>query len=295
MLYKLKSKEFFNNHLKQLKFGQIATKQMASLPSFSSSLSYSRDSIRSISLPTRSHHSTLEVEDQLANLKTWESSMSSIRDAETFCSGLTCLERVYTCVDNLLTLPLTQQALSHREQEKLVDELLVRSIRLLDICGSIRDVVAQVKGHVRDIQSAQRRRKENLSIDALLMKKLKKNAKKAVAKLQQIDHVFCSKLSNLDNHLSSVIKVLRDVSEVSILVFGLMFSFISEFISKLKTRSKWSILSKLIQKGTAGNNYLPQICVGALDCHFESIENGLASMFRRLIRTRASLLNIQSH
>ncbi|GJS59082.1 retrotransposon protein, putative, ty1-copia subclass [Tanacetum coccineum] len=98
-------------------------------------------------------------------------------------------------------LPLTQQALSHSQHEKLVDELLVRSMRLLDICGSIRDVVSQVKGHVHDIQSTQR--------DASFLKKLKKTVKKSVEKLKQVDHIYDSKLLNLDNHLSSVIKFLE--------------------------------------------------------------------------------------
>ncbi|XP_024974849.1 uncharacterized protein LOC112512955 [Cynara cardunculus var. scolymus] len=268
---------------------------MASLSSFSSSSSNIRHTIRSISLPTRSHHSTLQVEEEVTNLKTWEASLPSFPDAETFYNGLACLERLYTCVDNLFSLPLTQQALSLHQHEKLVNELLVRSMRLLDICGSIKDLVSQVKGHVRDIQSALRRRREDLSIDVSFLKKLKKDAKRAVADLKQIDHIYGLQLLNLDHHLSSVIRVLRDVSEVSISVFGLLLSFLSVSISKLKSTTKWSIISKLIPKGTAGSKYQPQNGVEALDCHIEGIENGLASMFRRLIRTRASLLNIQSH
>ncbi|KAI3665297.1 hypothetical protein L6452_43921 [Arctium lappa] len=268
---------------------------MASLDSFSSSSSNTRHTIRSISLPTRSHHSTLQVEEEVTNLKSWEASMPSFPDAETFYNGLICLERLYTCVDNLFGLPLTQQTLSHYQHEKLVNELLVRSMRLLDICGSIKDLVSQVKGHVRDIQSALRRRKEDLSIDVSFLKKLKKDAKRAVADLKQVDHIYGSQLLNLDHHLSSVIRVLRDVSEVSISVFGLLLSFLSVSISKLKSTTKWSIVSKLILKGTAGCKYQPQIYVEALDRHIEGIEDGLASMFRRLIRTRASLLNIQSH
>ncbi|PWA35010.1 hypothetical protein CTI12_AA613520 [Artemisia annua] len=268
---------------------------MASWSSFSSSVN-TRHAIRSFSLPTRSHQSTLQVEEELAILKTWESSMSCIHDAKSICIGLTCLEKVYACVDDLLSLPLAQKSLSHSQHEKLVDELLVRSMRLLDICGSIRDVVSQVKGHVRDIQSAQRRRKENVTIDASFLKKLKKTAKKSVEKLKQVDHIYGSKLLNLDNHLSSVIKVLRDVSEVSISVFGLLLTFLSTSILKLKPRStKWLMVVKFIQKGSVASKYQPQICAEILDCHVEAIENGLASIFRSLIRTRGSLLNIKSH
>ncbi|KAI3665318.1 hypothetical protein L6452_43942 [Arctium lappa] len=262
--------------------------------SSSSSLSKNRHSIRSISLPTRSHPSTHQVEEELTNLKRWETSISCTPDAETIYSGVTSLERLYTCVDNLFSLPHTQQALSHHQHGKLVDELLDRSMRHLDVCGSVRDVVSQVKEHVREVQSALRRRKEDFIIDASFLKKLKKDAKRGVADLKQIDHLYALKPLNLDPHLSSVIRVLRDVSEVSISVFGLLLSYLSLSISKPKSTTKWSIVSKFIHKGTAGSKDQPQICVEALECNIEAIENGLECMFRRLIGTRASLLNILS-
>lgn len=266
---------------------------MASLPLFFSSPSRTFHTIRSISFPTRSHHSIVQVDEELKNLKTWETSMSSVPDAETFCIGLTCLERLYTCLDNLLNSHTTQQALSHYQHQKLVDELLVRSMKLLDICGAVKDVVSQVKEHVRDIQSAQRRRKEDIKIDASVLRTMKKNSKKAVTELKQINHVYCSKLLNLDKHVSSVIMVVRDVSEVSVFVFEILLVFMSVFISKLQPTSKRSVIGKLIPKGRSGSKHDYKIYVEALDFHVEGIENGLATVFRRLISTRASLLNIQ--
>ncbi|KAJ0456420.1 hypothetical protein HanIR_Chr15g0762281 [Helianthus annuus] len=118
------------------------------------SQSMNRHPIRSISLPTRSHPSSLQFEVELVNFKNWERSASCILDAETITSGLTNLGRLYTCVDNLLSLPLTHQGLSHHQYEKLVHELEARSMRLLDICGSLKDIMSQVKEHVQDVQSA---------------------------------------------------------------------------------------------------------------------------------------------
>ncbi|XP_076903209.1 uncharacterized protein LOC143558211 [Bidens hawaiensis] len=254
-----------------------------------------RLAIRSISLPTRSHPSTLLIEEELTNLKTWETSISCILDPETICSGLTGMDRLYRCVDNLLSLSLTQQALSHHQHQKLVDELCDRSMVFLDICGSVRDVVSHVKEHVRDVQSALRRRKENFVIETSVLKKLMKGAKKGVSDLKHIDHTYGPKPLNLDAHLSSVVRVLREVSEISISVFEMLMSFFSVAVSKLKSATKWSIISKFIQKGTTGCKDQPQICFEALDCSIEVIENGLECMFRKLIKTRTSLLNILSH
>ncbi|PWA48513.1 hypothetical protein CTI12_AA490120 [Artemisia annua] len=238
---------------------------------------------------------TLQVEEELTSLKTWEASISCIPDAETICTGLTSLDRLYACVDNLLCLPLSQQALSDHQHEKLVDELQDRSMRLLDICGSVRDLVTQVKEHVRDVQSALRRRKGDFIIDASFLKRLRKDANRSIADMKQIDHIYGSKPLNLDPYLSSVIRVLRDVSEISISVFGLLLSFLSVSILKPKSSSKWSKVSKFIQKGPAVSKDQLTISIEALDYKIESIEGGLECMFRRLIRTRTSLLNILSH
>lgn len=267
---------------------------MAFSSSSSSSLCKNRQTIRSISLPTRPHPSTLQVEEELTNLKTWESSTSRILDAEKISCGLASLERLYTCVDDLLSLPQTQQALSHYQHENLVHELLDRSMRVLDICGSVRDLVSQVKEHLRDVQSAVRRKKSDFILDVSFLKKLKKESKTSVANLKQIEHFYGSKPLNLDTHLSSVIRVIRESSEVSVSVFGLLLSFFSVSIPKSKSETKWSMVSKFIQKGATSKGQ-PRICMEGFDCNIEGIENGLDLMFRRMIRTRATLLNILSH
>ncbi|KAJ0440193.1 hypothetical protein HanHA300_Chr16g0633731 [Helianthus annuus] len=258
------------------------------------SSSKTRQAIRSISLPTRSHPTTLLIDEELTSFKTWQTSIPCIPDAETICSGLTSLDRLYTSVDNLLSSSLTQQALSHHQYQKLVDELRDRSMMLLDICGSVRDVVSHVKEHVRDVQSALRRRKGDFVIETSFLKKLMKGVKRGVADLKHIDHTYGSKPLNLDVHLSSVIRVFRDVSEISISVFEMLLSFFSVSISKSKSATKWSIISKCIRKGIAESNDQPQVCLEELDCSIEGIEDGLECMFRKLIKTRASLLNIFS-
>ncbi|KAL8266028.1 hypothetical protein R6Q59_003372 [Mikania micrantha] len=264
--------------------------------SSSSLYSKNRHTIRSISLPTRSHPSTLQVEEEIADFKTWETSISCIPDETTICCGLTSLDRLYTSVDDVLSLSLTQQALSHPRHQKLVDELSDRSMMLLDICGSVRDIVSHVKEHARAVQSALRRRKEDFIMETSFLKKLMKDVKRGVADLKHIDnHTYGSKPLNLDPHLSSVIRVIRDVSELSISVFGMLLSFFSVSTSKSKSSSKWTIILKFIQKGTTGSKEQPRICVEALDCGIEGIENGLECLFRKLIKTRASILNILSH
>ncbi|KAM7516058.1 hypothetical protein LguiA_005641 [Lonicera macranthoides] len=99
--------------------------------------------VRSASFPSTSHPITLRVEAQLKKIQTREASATA--PPEEICNGLSSLEELYKCVDELLNLPQTQQALSHRQCQKWVDELLDGSMRILDVCGSIQDLVSQIK------------------------------------------------------------------------------------------------------------------------------------------------------
>ncbi|KAL8103002.1 hypothetical protein AgCh_027510 [Apium graveolens] len=167
--------------------------------------------IRSISLPSRSHPNVVEIDEELRKLKSRD--VSSSCTASTVSSDLLILEGLYKCIADLLNLPLTQQALSNHQQEKWVDELLDGSVRLLDICGTTRDFMSQIKEHVVDLQSAIRRKKGDLTLASSISKfnsfrrKMKNQAKKLIADLKQVDiKTACSSILNLDYHLSDVIR-----------------------------------------------------------------------------------------
>ncbi|KAI3665300.1 hypothetical protein L6452_43924 [Arctium lappa] len=228
--------------------------------------------IRSSSLTSISHPSTIQVEDKICKLKTWEASTSTTPTADAICRGLLSLQGLYDCVDDLLTLPSTQQALTQNQYMKFSNELLDQSISLLDVCGSLRDLLSEVKENVRDVQSAVRRRKDD-HID---------------------DKIGGMPLLDQDHHLSSVARVLRDATVVSTTVFRSLLLLLSGSVAKSKT-TRWSVISNMIHKGTVEYKDQLQVFNEKLQRHTEEIEYGLECMFRRLIKTRASLLNILSN
>ncbi|KAM7520014.1 hypothetical protein LguiB_018976 [Lonicera macranthoides] len=247
--------------------------------------------VRSASFPSTSNPTTLRVEAQFNNIQTYATPTE-----ETICNGLSSLEDLYTSIDELLNLPQTQQALSHPQRKKWVDELLDGSVRILDIYGSIRDLVSQIKENDRDLQSALRRRKGDLSMESNIakynsfQKKMKKEAKRLIASLKQIESkIVDSALLDVDHHISMVIQMLSEASEMSIAIFQSLLSFLFVPVSKPKT-TKWLLVSKFIIKGeVAHKNQIKNLEV--LESSIEGIENGLEGVFRRLVRTRASLLN----
>ncbi|KAK9064981.1 hypothetical protein SSX86_016364 [Deinandra increscens subsp. villosa] len=264
---------------------------MVSLPSLSTS---SVRHVRSVSLPSRSHPTILQVEEELAHLKSREASSSSVADAETICGSLVRLKSLYASVNDLISLPQTQLALSHMKEDKLVDELLDRSMSLLDVCGSIKDAMEQIKDHIRNTQSAFRRRKEGLKSDSSSLLKMK-DAKRAILALKQLDNKIGGiVLSDVDHHLSSLIRSVRDTSALSLSIFGSLLLSNSIFLGKPKS-TKWTIVSSLIHKRKTVGADQPHISSEALETHIEVIEESLDCMSRTLIKARVSLLNIRSH
>ncbi|KAJ9564581.1 hypothetical protein OSB04_000547 [Centaurea solstitialis] len=261
---------------------------MASTSSSSNNIHHTRSS----SLTSGSHPSTLQVEDAISKLKTREASVSTstVPTADAICRGLVSLQGLYDRVDDLLGLPSTQQALTQSQYTKFSNELLDQSISLLDVCGSLRDLLSEVRENVRDVQSALRRRKEDVRISISFIKKLKKDSRKAIASLKHIDDKIGG-MPMLDHDLSSVSRVLREVIVVSTSVFRSLSLFLSGSVANSKT-ARWSVVSYLIHKETV--EYKDQLQV-FLECQTEEIENGLECMFRRLIKTRSSLLNILSN
>ncbi|KAK3018068.1 hypothetical protein RJ639_005193 [Escallonia herrerae] len=285
--------------------------------------------VRSNSFPRRSLPSTLRIEEELQKLKTWEEG-SSVPTVDTICNGLSGVEELYKCLDDLLGLPLAQQALSHHQGEELADELLDGSVRLLDICGAARDFMLQLKEHVCDLQSALRRRSGDLSIESSFAKytsfrrKMKKECNRLIAALKQLDSkVGGSPLFDHDD-LQVFIRILLEVRSRVIFVFQSLLRFFSLPVSTAKP-TKWSMVSKLMQKGAVTceerQNYVNEfestdaalcsLCrygtregekmqiaqsrLEVLEAGIDGFENHLRSIFRRLVKARVSLLNVISN
>ncbi|KAK7253008.1 hypothetical protein RIF29_37373 [Crotalaria pallida] len=280
--------------------------------------------VRSNSFPSASHPSTVRVEEELRNLKNCEATTST-STSESISNGLSFFQDMYICLEDLLNLASTQKLISHHKGEKCVEEILDGSVRLLDICGITRDTISQIKENVQALHSALRRRKGDSSIERsvaeynLFTKKVKKNAKKLITSLKQMDIKFgVSPVLDKDQDMASLIRVLREVIAMNMSVFQSILSFLAFPSSKSKVAM---MVAKLMQKGVQSSddeNCNELKCVDAalstllrdgtnvekrqaarekieaLEDAIESIENGLECAFRHLIKTRASLLNIMT-
>ncbi|XP_024978456.1 uncharacterized protein LOC112515764 [Cynara cardunculus var. scolymus] len=289
--------------------------------------------IRSVSFPTTSHPTADKIEKELNDIKTWVQSSPREPSTEAIFDGVLKLSRLYECMHEFFN------SLSSTHNEKWMEKLMDDLVEFLDVCGIIRDLVSQIKEHIRDLQCALRRRKEDSSLETCtaryncFRKKVKKDVKGLIGRLTRS---VAAKSKDHDHHHHCmhevVVRMVMEVREVTVSVFRSLLTLFIMPDSRTSKACKWSlVVSKLIQKtkvaceehhyqqqerywsatnGLKGSDaVLLHRCVRdglsswsygksrleKMEGQIERMEGGLELIFRRLIRTRASLLNIVSH
>ncbi|TXG64994.1 hypothetical protein EZV62_011988 [Acer yangbiense] len=264
---------------------------------------------RSNSFPSRSHPVASNFDEHLRKLR---SSSSSI-----FCK-LNGLQDLHDCVDKVLRLPLTQQALGQEQQKKCVDELLINgSLRLLDMSSIAKDALLQTKECVQGLLSALRRRRgDEISSEVKKYLTSRKAVKKTIKKALRSLKGCSSPCINEEQH--ETIAMLREVEAFTFAVFESLLSLISGPKAQSKLNG-WSLVSKLVQPKRVAcdddqeeesdvndfekvdvalsskfdnNTIHVQNQLKELESSIQDLEQGLECLSRLLIKNRVSLLNI---
>ncbi|KAK2660860.1 hypothetical protein Ddye_007393 [Dipteronia dyeriana] len=286
---------------------------------------------RNNSLPSRSHPLIVNVEDQLQRLRASISLEATPSSTSILCQNLACLKDLFDCVDNMLQLPLARKALCNEQQEhKCVEDVLDGSLRLLDMCGNTRDLFSYAKSCAQELESSLRRRNvcefslaNEIDKYMISRKKVDKMVRKCSSNLKD-DNLA---ISDQELVVVAIVDLLREVESVSFTLFNSLLSFVSPYKARSKSSTGWFLVSKFIQSKRASceeqeNEELDSLekldCVlydlvrnkkgidtmqlqktqkglQALESTMQEIEGGLECVFRCLIKTRVSLLNILNH
>ncbi|OAY22539.1 uncharacterized protein LOC110605774 [Manihot esculenta] len=274
--------------------------------------------VRSSSLPSKSHPLASSVEEQLTTLRA--SSASVIHK-------LGGLKDLHDRVGDLFKLPHTQQALSSEHQDKCLEEMFDGSLRLLDACATTRDVFSQMKECVQELESSFRRKRgaeSNVENEVQAYMNSRKRMSKVISKycgnLKRMEKK-CTEL-HVDKDSVVVDGMLKEVEEISLMVFQSLLSSVS--LSKARSRpAGWSLVSKLlpsrqitsqvqayangvekmdvellnlIGKTSTSLVEMKSVLEGleALECSIEQTEEELECIYRRLLKSRVSLLNMHA-
>ncbi|KAK9944336.1 hypothetical protein M0R45_009909 [Rubus argutus] len=227
----------------------------------------------------------------------------------------------HLCRLRLLQLPLTQQALSQETHQKWVNKLLDGSLRLLDVCSTAKDALLQTKECIQDLQSIFRRRRGDESgvlsteVSKYLTsrKRVKKAIHKAMGNLKGMEKKSTFSSIDKDQDTIAIVSKLRDAEAVTLAVFESVLSFIS---GPKSNPSGWSLVSRIVQskriacaEETKVNEFAEvdaalkslksaddaENQLNSLKSCIQDQEEGLECLFRQLIKTRVSLLNIINH
>ncbi|KAM6541123.1 hypothetical protein CsatB_005570 [Cannabis sativa] len=273
--------------------------------------------VRSNSFPSKQHPLISEFDGILRSSAEASSSTS-------ITSKLNSLQDLHDCLDKLLLLPLNQQALSKEHNEKSLNEILDGSLRLLDICNTAKDALLLTKESTQELQSILRRRRSGeMELTSEIKKFLasRKVMKKTLRKALENKSTFSSlKKEQLS---SETVSMLREVESMAVAVFESLLSF----ISGPKSSSSWSLVTKMmnnkrvaaedvnesndftsadaalnllitakkVKKSDSSLEQNVQNQLQNLELCIEDLEQGVESLYRRLIKTRVSLLNILNH
>ncbi|OWM80476.1 uncharacterized protein LOC116197639 [Punica granatum] len=295
----------------------------------SSSSSYAFRHARSNSLPSRAHPVISKLDETLSSLRTSETTCSS-------SSSVTCkvndLQDLHGCVDQLLLLPLVQQAFTQECHSRWADELLDGSLRLLDLCSTAKNSLLRSKEALQELQSSMCRRKAGESMLDIeiqkylsVRKSVRKAMKKATSSLKARKDDSASSALIKEDEAAAFVTLLKEIKVATTAVFESVFCLLSgarqprssiawSFISKvtLKRRAASTevdlngfakqdmALESLIRHKTGKVHDLTQVQqlqdgLKNLDLDIHDLEEGLESLHRRLIKSRVSLLNIINH
>lgn len=280
---------------------------------------------RSNSFPTRPHPLILQCNEHLCRLEASDAPSSS---SSSLSGKLIGLQDLHDCVEKLLQLPQMQGAFVQRCPDRWVEELLDGSLRLLDVCSAAKDALIHTKECARELQSIMRRRSggDIMGLEREVRKFLasRKVVKKAIQKaLKGME----SKHADKSNETLPMVRTLREIEAVTLTVFDSLLSHIAG--PKLQSKlSSWSLVSKLVHSkrvaceneetetsefekvdaalhslishNTSKADYIMHVenvhnLLGKLESIADDLEEGLECLFRSLIKSRVSLLNILNH
>ncbi|KAL2241928.1 UNVERIFIED_CONTAM: hypothetical protein Sindi_0310800 [Sesamum indicum] len=228
------------------------------------------------------------------------------------------LRELHDSVNRLLHSPHTKLEIIHHGREKWANEVSEASLKMADSCAAAKDLLLLTKEHLQSLQSAFRRIAATATETAadhagnhfepyrLPRKQLKKAILKRLNSLKGMKNT-CLAAASLqpkeDQNLEVVVELLKEVRATTLMIVRSLLSLIALPNPDGKTgsgrkdpvfRLKLTRVDSLSFWDKCEATEIRSVAkrLEEVETVVEDMEAELDHMFRRLVRTRASLLNI---
>ncbi|KGN43321.1 hypothetical protein Csa_020438 [Cucumis sativus] len=188
--------------------------------------------VRSKSENSNPHPIISQVNEQLRRLRPDSEATSS-----SLCHRLGALQDLYDGVDKLLVLPNSQNALVQQSNEEVFDDLLEGSLMLLDLCDTAKNGLLQTRECIHELESILRRKRGEICTSSSLHKSrkmIKKTIQKALKGME----------GEPFHKVHGSLTIVNLIKEVEAITYHSLESLLS-FIAGPKLPSKWSCWSSV--------------------------------------------------
>ncbi|GAA0164854.1 hypothetical protein LIER_39865 [Lithospermum erythrorhizon] len=274
--------------------------------------------VRSASLPCRSHPLISQLKDEINELKSYViTTNQETRSTAWLCDCLIRLKAVHESLDDLMQLPQTRDSLSG--DNELVENILEDFLKFVDVYGIFQSLILTMKEEHLAAQVALRKKDDAKMVLYLKgLKKIAKEMERVEETIQCIGNYHIAPASStfqVGDIDAEIIEAIKDVAEVTIVISNALFKGISLSLTLRKcswvglsiagkskrVRAEEGIqeflhfgfdnLTNLKKKGDEDFKLVVKKMRNLEDC-IVSIEIGSDKVFRSLINSRVSLLNV---
>ncbi|KAG1361039.1 hypothetical protein COCNU_09G005020 [Cocos nucifera] len=262
--------------------------------------------VRSTSLPCRSHPAVAGLEDEVRALRAWLSLPAPESGSPTWISAsLARIDLLHASLDDLLQLPQAQDQLRRHSSAPWTDRLLDDFLRFADAYGSLRSALMSLKQTQSELHTAIRRRDEvRLASSLRSQKRIKKDLAKHAVSIREATRSPAPDVAEAE--MAGIVKeatVAMAVASVAVFLgIGAVSSTASATVASKSRASSW-VVAPLRKLSLSTSSSLKKRDweewedaalerLEALEECIEALERKCERVFRSLVNTRVTLLNI---
>ncbi|XP_078161469.1 uncharacterized protein LOC144556863 [Carex rostrata] len=251
--------------------------------------------VRSVSLPCRSHPLISNLEEQIRAVRSLATSSDS--SLAWIDAGLSQIKRLHSALNDFLSLSETKNVLQRgtASTEHLLDNLLY----LVDSYGSLLSTIATLKQQLFEVQSAFRRCDSNLLASSLKSQRRTEKELRRLASSLRTSNKYSPLETASDAPEAEIFGLLKEATIATSAVSVVLFNRVVAVSTIASTAAVSSASSRIVgpfakkvskeERAMAAFKKLEELeeCV-------KIFESGSEKVFRSLVNSRVSLLNIQS-